>query len=167
MTEAHASGEIHEFGVEDLRSLRTKPQPICTCNARPLKGWRARCLSAALRRSVGPAGQGRPVVRTWGQFDYRHKNCCTNIVMSIAVTNRSSEIWVTKAAGVAPVRTDECAFSVADDARSKFPDCAPFVLAPRASALAPLRLLGQEFSSSSASLVPFRPVQSIRGERRA
>src|SRR5262249_8319992 len=122
----------------------------------------------ALRRARG-AGCLRvePVVRTWGQFDYRHKNCCTNIVMSIAVTNRSSEIWVAKAAGVAPVRTDDCAFSVADDARSKFPDCAPFVLAPRASALAPLRLLGQEFSSSSASLVPFRPVQSIRGERRA
>jgi hypothetical protein len=57
------SGEIHEFGVDDLRSLRTKPQPDYPFNARPLGAWRVRCLSEALRRSVGRLGH--PIVRWW------------------------------------------------------------------------------------------------------
>src|SRR5262249_32277509 len=88
--------KIQEFGVEDLRSLRTKPQPNHTCNARSLGGWRVRCLSAALGRSIGRVGQGLEgsitVPRPWGQFDYRYKNCCTHIVMSIAALNRSSDL---------------------------------------------------------------------------
>jgi hypothetical protein len=55
--------------------------------------WALRCwLIATLLHDRGNL-RVEPVVRPPG-FDYRHKNCCTEIVMSMALPNRSSEIWV-------------------------------------------------------------------------
>src|SRR5262245_38084704 len=56
MTGADASGEIYESSVEDLGSLRTKPQPNHKCDAAAARRCPLRCLSGALRRSVGCVG---------------------------------------------------------------------------------------------------------------
>src|SRR4029079_8663912 len=75
------------------RSTSFKPGNRANPRGRPLEYWRLRCLSAALRRSGGRVGQaleGLKVARPW--FENRHKNCCANIVMSIALPNRTSEL---------------------------------------------------------------------------
>src|SRR6187551_2581092 len=72
------------------------PNPTTRVMLRTLEGSRVRCPPSdaeALRRARGP---GRLRVDTGrgalGQFNYRHKNCCTDIVMSIAVPNPSELI---------------------------------------------------------------------------
>ena len=79
MTYAHASGEIEEF-------IANKTPTAKHAYFTRIEGCRVRCLSGARQRFVGPAGpvlEGSYPARRASRLLYRHKNCRTNIFMSI------------------------------------------------------------------------------------
>src|SRR6185312_12427954 len=120
MTEAHASGEIsrarenagpnktptHRGWIADNRQItgngrkrRRKEYELQTRQSRQPPRAATRILeltmplrgAEALRMACGAGAlEGLKVARPW--FDNRHKNCCANIVMSIALPNRTSEL---------------------------------------------------------------------------